>query len=162
MPLLVNIGHLEHKNVILEGELSPEELRIENVDELVHTPNPVKYRLEVQKLEGDILVHGELKLTLRCDCARCLASYPYQLNFPNWAAHLPLSGEDQLALDGDCVDLTPYIREDILLAFPQHPLCKEECGGLENLPAAEAKSAGKEEVQQPLSPWAELNKLKFK
>ena len=30
----------------------------------------------------------------------------------------------------DIIDLTEYIREDILLSFPQHYLCSEQCEGL--------------------------------
>ncbi len=33
-------------------------------------------------------------------------------------------------IKNDCVDLTPWVREDILLGFPQHPLCRPDCGGL--------------------------------
>ena len=51
-----------------------------------------------------------------------------------WIADLPLVGEEKVAVDNDCVDLTPYLREDILLAFPQHPLCEPDCRGLPKAP----------------------------
>ena len=32
--------------------------------------------------------------------------------------------------DGDEVDLTPLVQEQVLLALPTRPLCKEDCRGL--------------------------------
>lgn len=162
MPLLINLRHLEHKNLELKGELPAAELELEPLDELIHAPHPLQYQLEVQRLENDLLVHGELHLTLECECARCLKPFQHELDFDAWAVHLPLTGEEKIPTDGDSVDLTPYIREDILLAFPQHPLCESECDGLKNSPATGVKgSTGAEQIDETSSAWAELNKLKL-
>ncbi len=73
--------------------------------------------------------------------------------------HLPLEGEDKVAIDNDCVDLTPFVREDMLLEFPQHPLCKPDCAGLKK--KTKVRSAdGNEAVAKP-SVWTELDKLKL-
>jgi len=80
-----------------------------------------------------------------------------ELKLPGWAVHLPLEGEDKVPIDNDCVDLTPFIREDILLDFPQHPLCKPDCAGLKNKAAR-----GVEKAEKPAREvWAELDKLKL-
>jgi uncharacterized metal-binding protein YceD (DUF177 family) len=130
MPVLFNLRHLDEKNVHLKGEISAEELDIENLDELIHIPEPLSYDIELQKLEQAVLAQGTLSLMLRCECARCLKPHPHPLKVEHWACHLPLEGEDKVSVVNDCVDLTPYIREDIVLAFPQHPLCDPECRGL--------------------------------
>lgn len=161
MPLLVNLRHLEHKNLELKGELPAEDLDLEQVDELIHVPNPVQYDIEAQRLDGNLLVQGKLHLTLECECARCLKPFQHELDFDNWAVHLPLTGEDKVDSSGDSVDLTPYIREDILLAFPQHPLCESECGGLKNQPATGVNSTGADQIEETSSAWSELNKLKL-
>jgi len=60
------------------------------------------------------------------------------------------------------LDLTPYAREDILLAFPQHPLCDPGCRGLPQKSSGEpvnANNTGHNEAD--LSAWAELDKLKL-
>jgi uncharacterized metal-binding protein YceD (DUF177 family) len=52
------------------------------------------------------------------------------------------------------------MREDILLGFPQHPLCRPDCDGLKQAKVGKAqKVVGKEESKP--STWAELNKLKL-
>lgn len=162
MPLIINLRHLEHKNLELKGELPAKDLDLEQADELIHAPHPLQYELEVQRLENDLLVHGTLHLTLECECARCLKPFQHELDFDTWAVHLPLVGEEKIESDGDSVDLTPHIREDILLAFPQHPLCESECGGLKNRPATGAKdSTGADQTEETSSAWSELNKLKL-
>ena len=142
MPLLFNLRHLEHQDLTLEGELPVAELDLDGMDELIRVNRPVWHRLEVERHEQSVLVHGSLKLSLQCECARCLKAFEQRLEFPDWTCHLPLEGEDRVLIVNDCVDLTPYIREDILLAFPQHPLCESECCGLPAVPAGANQSSG--------------------
>jgi uncharacterized metal-binding protein YceD (DUF177 family) len=162
-PLHVNLRHLDTKDVDLEGVLSPEDLEIEGVDELIRFPEGVKYDLEAQRLEQNLLVTGNLQTTLQCECVRCLKRFNQPLELTDWICHLPLEGDDKVDVNGDLVDLTPYIREDILLAFPQHPLCDAECKGLPVGSAAKVKKASGEgkKIEEKSSPWAELNKLKL-
>ena len=160
MPLKFNIRHLEQKNVSLKGELATSELEIEQLDEVIHTRQPLFYDLEVQKLENALLVQGSLRLNLECECVRCLKVFRHQLALDAWACHLPLQGEDKVQMINDMVDLTPYIREDIVLSLPQHPLCEPECKGLQS-PLKGLASGGLEKQKPPPSAWAELNKLKL-
>src|SRR6266511_665327 len=122
MPLRFNIRHLEHKNLTLEGELAASELELNQVDELIHVSLPVQHHIELERHERSVLAQGFLKLTLECECSRCLKPFELFLELPDWTCLLPLEGEDKVLVTNDCVDLTPQIREDILLAFPQHPL----------------------------------------
>jgi uncharacterized protein len=161
VPLRFNLRHLEHQNLTLEGELAVAELDLDGMDELIRVNRPVWHRLEVERHEQGVLVHGSLKFSLLCECARCLKAFEQRLEFPDWTCHLPLEGEDKVLIANDCVDLTPYIREDILLAFPQHPLCESECRGLPAVPAGANQSSGASQTKTQVSAWAELNKLKL-
>jgi uncharacterized protein len=159
MPLSVNLRHLEADPLSLSGELSVEELDLDVRDEMLRPAGPLQYKLEVQKLDGGLLVQGALGLELDCQCVRCLKPFRSRLDLREWTRHMPLQGEEAVAINNDCVDLTPYIREDILLEFPQHPVCQPECGGLPS------RSVGKGKTTEPragASAWDELNKLKLK
>ena len=114
MPLTINLRHLEHSDLALKGELPAADLELDEVDELIHAPNPLHYELDVQRLEENLLVQGTLSLTAEFECARCLKPFSRKLEFDDWAVHLPLTGDDRVEIVGDCVDLTPHIREDIL------------------------------------------------
>ena len=162
MALLFNLRHLEDKNLRLKGELMAADLEVASIDEMIHVNHPLTYDLEAQQLDQAVLVQGSLALTLDCECVRCLKPFRLPLKLDHWACHIPLEGEDKAVVVNDCVDLTPYIREDIVLAFPQHPLCKPECSGLAGIQQQSEKSpgvAGKPEAAS--STWAALDKLKL-
>jgi uncharacterized protein len=162
MPLLVNLRHLEADDQTLEGELTAEELDLDPLDEAIRLTGPLRYRLEVQRMESGLLVRGSLRLPLECECVRCLKVFACKLDLSDWNLHLALEGEEAAPVSSDCVDLTPYIREDTLLEFPQHPLCDTECQGLQEINPSQAKSStsiGQPERGSPA--WDELNKLKF-
>jgi len=158
MGVTFNIRHVEQDDLDLKGELSADELHLDASDEVVHVTGPLRYDLTAQRLEGGILVSGSLNLGMKCDCVRCLKNFDCPLDLHDWTCHLPLVGEDAVKVDNDVVDLTPYIREDILLALPQHPLCKPECGGIE-MPSEHGHPGGKS--GQTPSAWDELDKLKL-
>jgi uncharacterized protein len=162
MPLVVNLRHLEAHNVELKGKLPVEELDLDLRDELICAEKPLSYDLEVQQLEEALLLQGRLRLPLRCQCVRCLKSFDYLLELGKWTLHLPLEGEEKAVVVNDCVDLTPYLREDILLEFPQHPLCETDCRGLPKIQSGKAnKTSGSGQTKQESSAWSELDKLKL-
>ena len=161
MAINVNLRHLEVKNVQLQGELPAQALDLDVRDELVEVRPPLKYDLEVQMIEHNLLIQGSLSLVLDCKCVRCLKPFQTTLKLDPWACHLELEGEEAVPVISDCVDLTPYIREDILLEFPQHPLCAAECRGLPKSLIGKGKKPSNASSEAGSSAWAELNKLKF-
>jgi len=159
--LSVNLRHLEARDVRLQGELPVAELDLEVHDPVIHPEQPLHYDLNVQKLSDGLLVTGSLLLVLECECVRCLKPFRHELKIAHWTRHLPFAGEEKVAVDNDGVDLTPYVREDILLEFPQHPLCKPDCRGLEKISGGKTRAGSRRRDDPIASPWAELNKLKL-
>jgi uncharacterized protein len=161
MRIPINLRQLETKTVALKGELNPSELELEELDELIHVSETLKYDLEAEKIDQSVLVQGTLTLPLDCECARCLRPVRHLIEFAPWICHIPLEGPDKAEVINDSVDLTPYIREDILLEFPQHPLCEPDCGGLPAENAGTARQSNDTSQNPESSPWSELNKLKL-
>lgn len=144
---------MEAHEVHLKGELPVDELDFGLRDEMMAPRDPLHYDLRVEKVADSLLVQGKLALTLNCQCVRCLKPFDKTIKLEDWTLHLPLEGEDAVSVDNDCVDLTPSAREDMLLEFPQHPLCGPDCRGLgENR---------RENAQTKPSAWNELDKLNF-
>ncbi len=159
MALLINLRDIEDEDAELAGELSIEELEFDFTDEVIHFAKPLTYQLTAQSLPDAVLVRGKLRLVLDCECVRCMKPVEYPLEFPDWACHLPTTGEEKVPINMGSVDLTPYIREDMVLAFPQHPLCREDCPGLapkQPKPAVDMSADGEKK-----SPWDQLNQLKL-
>ena len=156
--LKVNLRHLQEHGLHLQDELPVADLDLGVKDELIRADQPLRYDLSVELLHRALLVTGTLELPLDCECARCLKPFTTILRLSGWALHLPLDGEDHAVVENDCVDLTPFVREDILLDFPQHPLCRPDCAGLKSKTARKAKA-----VERPAPDvWAKLDKLKLK
>jgi uncharacterized metal-binding protein YceD (DUF177 family) len=160
MPLLINLRHLEKQDLTLDGELPAAELDLELGDEMIRLTQPLTYRIVVQQLEENVLVRGRIVLPLDCQCVRCLKPFTSRLELPGWTCLVLLSGEDKTPVIGDSVDLTPFLREDILLELPQHPLCKPDCGGLKKPEVRKSKKSGPG-TSKDLSAWTDLDKLKF-
>ncbi len=153
MSLKVNLRHLAAHELHLEGDLPVADLDFGMADEMIRAEKPLHYDVRVEAVAHGILAQGRLKLTLDCQCVRCLKSFEKTIELPDWTLHLPLEGEEKAAVDNDCVDLTPYVREDMLLEFPQHPRCSADCAGL-------SKKRRNEAEPRP-STWKDLDKLNF-
>jgi uncharacterized protein len=158
MPLLVNVQELEHQDGRLSGELPVEDLDLEVHDDAIHPAETLTYDLNLQLMQDAILVRGEVVMPLECRCVRCLEPFVYRVEFPDWICHVPISGAEKAPVVKGFVDLTPYLREDILLAFPQHPLCRKDCPGLSTRDSKPPETGGHEESS---SPWDKLNQLKL-
>lgn len=157
----INIRHLEHNNVTLQGQVTPEEMDIESFDQVIDPRHPLSYEAEAQQVEDGIIVTGSLSLPLTCYCVRCLKEHIQTVEIPDWTLHLSFEGEEAVPINNDVVDLTPYAREDILLEFPQHPLCDPECRGISGPLPVNSNEALANQVSSGSSTWAELNKLKL-
>jgi len=162
-PLAVSLRQLEQDDAVtLQGDIDADQLQIESFDEVIEIAGPLRYELTAE-LHGDaLLVMGDLGLPLKCTCVRCLRSFPYEVELDGWSSLTPLGGEEGLQIAGDWVDLTPLLRNDVVLAFPQHPLCEPECSGLPTPKpggqfAPGTDSAGGESASQ----WAALDQLKL-
>ena len=157
----VNLRHLESQTIRLQGDLPAAELDFGVHDEMIRTEKPLCYDLTVERLDDGLLLTGSLRLVLDCQCVRCLKPFERELALEDWTCHLPLAGEEKVRVENDYVDLTPFVREDMLLEFPQHPLCKPDCAGLGKIGKGRAGKAARENELEP-SAWAELDKLKLK
>jgi len=161
MPLLINLRHLERHETVLRGELAAAELEIETLDPLIRVSQPLRYDCQAELLDNGLLLRGTLELALDCDCVRCLKPVVHVVRLTDWTCLVPLTGEEAVAREGDFVDLTPLIREDILLAFPQHPLCEPECPGLTQADRGKAKNQSGTTAARSSSAWSTLDKLEL-
>lgn len=89
----------------------------------------------------DLFLDGQVSVPIEGQCARCLESYTFELDAPFSFVLVPRSGtfgeaepgvEDaELSFyEGDEIDLSPLLREQMLLALPTQALCRPDCRGL--------------------------------
>ena len=154
----IHLRQIPDDGLHLEGEENQDILELPS-EESVRLLGPVRYSLDLGLDADGLWATGELFADVELRCVRCLEAFPFPLHVPDVALQIERPPTET-------VDLTPYLREDILLALPAYPHCdwsgERVCPG--RLEAQEEaapleESAGRSDSQPP-SAWATLDQLK--
>lgn len=130
---------------------------------------PIRVHLKLSRSGRTILVESRIRAEAEFSCDRCLDRFSSVLDSTYKTTLKPkpqvsLQGEVELERDsletdfyeGDEIDLTPILQDQILLALPTKSLCRQECRGLcqrcgKNLNLGNCECAG-EEIDPRLQP----------
>ena len=103
---------------------------------------PLRVTLSYYRAGSEIFVSGTLEAVTTAACSRCAEEFdlPSYRHFRYVLAAQAMGDKKDFALraedlefsfyHGDEIDLSPLIREQVLLALAERPLCREECRGL--------------------------------
>jgi uncharacterized protein len=118
-----------HKNIDLVVDGS----EVFSLSQDIRIDNPINVK-GVLSLSGDILhFDGQIKCDAILQCSRCTEEFVYSVDIE---AHEEFSHNDEneddniIFIEGDKIDITEIIENNILLALPIKPLCSESCKGL--------------------------------
>ena len=158
MSINVHLEQLEEQDLQFVGELPAAalNLKLDSEESLIHSADTLKYQLKATHTDDNLIIQGQLEIDLACDCARCLKPFTHNVDFSRWTCVLPLKGPDAIEVNGEHVDLTPWIREDILLGLPQHPLCGSACQGL----VLQQEDPPETDADEPSADWSKLDEWK--
>lgn len=106
-----------------------------------HFPPFLGVELVCYRSGRELFFQGSFGGTIEGCCGRCLSSYSFpierRLDFvltpDSFVAETKELNRDDTGLSfytGDEIDLSPFIREQVLLALPMRPLCRDGCRGL--------------------------------
>jgi uncharacterized metal-binding protein YceD (DUF177 family) len=141
--------HLEGEEDCPLNELAAQDIRC---------IGPLHYNLDLGVSDGALWANGAITQKVELRCVACLEKFEHEISVPAFALHTELHGPET-------VDITPFMREDILLNLPAYPRCDRDggraCKGpkvttAETIPES-AAGAGKREHD-----WGELNKLNLR
>jgi len=135
-----------------EEDLDPAFLELDPSEAEATTPVHCAFDIG---LSGDgMFATGRISVGLRQTCVKCLRPFETTLVVPDFGTQIELDGRES-------ADLTPEIREDILLVLPSHPRC--DADGSTKCPATfrSAPAAPLTEEVEP-STWDALDQLKPK
>jgi uncharacterized metal-binding protein YceD (DUF177 family) len=155
--LIFELIDLPPEGVNIRGSISFAELDIAD-EERFSFPESLNYDLSLAPCGGkSVLLRGQLQATMTIVCDRCNAPGKLALAVDD-VCH---SYEDAY---GRVIDLTPDIREDILIAFPQKFLCHSNCPGLcvhcgQNLREGSCDCAARMSPSVVDDPWRDLERL---
>lgn len=122
---------------------------------------PIDIQLQLESVISGLEVTGSLEAGWRGSCRRCLEpiEQTVQQDLREMFSTAPTDEETYPILDGE-VDLTPMVRDCLVLALPIAPLCSADCAG----PAPDAYPMNQPEPSSedhPKDPrWAALDALR--
>jgi uncharacterized metal-binding protein YceD (DUF177 family) len=147
----VHLKQIPAEGIHLEGKEKGDIFELE--DDQVRPIGTVEYSLDIGMSGSSLFATGEIGADFELVCVSCLKRFVYPVHIRNFAIQIELSGTE-------LVDLTPWLREDILLALPAHARCdwdrKTVCTG----PKTEYRNFGQE--PNGSHAWDILDELKLK
>ncbi len=128
-PLLVNAAELLRQ----PGSRRQIDLAVPLADVDVHDrrlAGDVAVDVTLTSSLDDIVVAGKLRVAWSDECRRCLRPLSQELVADVEERYAPGGGDDAFPIEHGQLDLAPMVREEVLLAIPDAPLCRPECAGL--------------------------------
>jgi uncharacterized protein len=109
--------------------------------------SPVAIELHLMPMPDFIRVQGRIEITVRQACVRCLESFKNRIKSGftlNYSKEIPadLHHNDKAGIEltaqqigmifyaGDEIDFADALQEQVVLALPYQPICREDCKGL--------------------------------
>lgn len=145
----VHLKQIPTEGLHLEGE---EECPIPELEtDGVRCAGLLHYDINIGVSGGALWARGSLSQPVELRCVSCLEKFVHEIQVPAFAVHTDLHGPES-------VDLTPFMREDLLLNLPPHPHCDRDGSGVCKAKHIEIT----EQDTQRKSDWSALDKLKLK
>jgi uncharacterized protein len=127
-----------HKDVPVQIQLDPVEIGGQEI----RFDEPFTGRAEIWNSGENLLVRAKLAGEAQVPCSRCLTTFSigFKVSFDEqFVEGLPDEDDDEAEAleertvtyyEGDEIDLTESLRDNVLLELPMKPLCRVDCKGL--------------------------------
>ena len=121
--LIVDVARLDAAGESFAGETDDGSLDLD-VAPLCQPQGGIRYDVHVEQIDRELLARGRVAQTFQCRCSRCAEPFALEVVEPHFFADYPAEAGTEY------VDLTPEMREAIILALPGYPVCRDDCRGL--------------------------------
>lgn len=148
--IAVHLQQVPPEGLHLEGE---DDAGFLDLGEIRAEPaGPVNYNLDVGLSGGGLFATGRVSVPVRMTCVACLQPFVLEAVVDPFAAQVEIDGRE-------LVDLTPWVREELLLALPEHPRCDSLSD--QRCPYTQPETGGSGHPANAESAWDQLDKLKI-
>jgi uncharacterized protein len=138
MDLQINVGNLPKHGNVLNLIVKKEDISIREI------VGDVSLTLEIHKIGNSYEVQGFMEYDLSLTCSRCLKEIKqhkkcdFRLEFKEKSdvdinrkfKIEPEEIENDYLVVKNCLNLGPFLHDELILSLPKKPLCNEECRGL--------------------------------
>ena len=139
--MIVDLTTIKGANSEFDLTIEPSEIDLD--DETVKLKTSVRVAGKIKKGIVQTDVAGTIAATVEVECVRCLQPVEKILDIPFSAAFVTEENYTQATeaelkesdlevsiYEGDRIDLTELVREQLLLALPEQVFCRKDCKGL--------------------------------
>ncbi|HLM59440.1 MAG TPA: DUF177 domain-containing protein, partial [Pyrinomonadaceae bacterium] len=139
--MIVDLTTIKDRETAFDFSLEPSDIDLESESERLTGVVKVAGKVKKGIVQADVA--GKIATAVEMECNRCLSPVEKSLDFEFNAAFITPENytqekEAELKTDdlevsifeGDKLDLTELVREQILLNLPLQVLCREDCQGL--------------------------------
>ena len=144
----IHLKQIPPEGLHLEGD---EECPIPELEtEGIRCAGPLHYSIDLGVTSGALWASGSLSQAVELGCVACLEKFVHEIQVPAFAIHTELPGPET-------IDLTPFMREDLLLNLPAHPHCDRDGGRV----CTPRQIENSDQDPNRKSDWSALDKLKL-
>ena len=144
----IHLKQIPPQGLHLDGD---EDCPLHNLEtEGIRCAGQLHYSIDLGIAGGALWARGSLSQPVELSCVSCLEKFVHEIKVPAFAVHTDLHGPET-------VDLTPFVREDLLLNLPAHPRCDTD--GNRVCKVKQSKPV-EEDIKRTLD-WSALDKLKL-
>ncbi len=141
--MVISLRELELRSVRFSVDLPPGELTFGGELKQISVLHSDGIAELVNEILGEIRIRGNLTVSMRAQCDRCLEDASVDLDRSFNLVYVPFAaatkgGEDSIDeaaaeigyYEGSGLDLNSVLQEVVLLALPMQVICRETCKGI--------------------------------
>lgn len=119
-PMKIHVNRIPFEGLREQASYDPTALDLDRFD--VHLQPPIDVSSFISKADNEVVVQAAIRCAVQLSCARCLEPFDSTLETDATLSYA--------AQPTDVLDITEDIRQEIILAYPMIPVCRESCKGL--------------------------------
>ena len=116
----IHVNRVPEEGLREHATYNPAALDMERDD--VRLPQPFEVDAFLTRAARELVVQADIRCPMHLVCSRCLAE------FDSTVATTALF--NYAVQPTDVVDITDDVRQEIMLAYPMFPVCRQDCKGL--------------------------------
>ena len=153
--LQIDLRSVDVEEMEFSGEIPPQVFEMEK-DTLSQPESGLRYEVLAQVAGKELIVQGRLDADFKVLCAKCGEFFSTSVRAPAFLRTYDLSEGIEI------LDLTPDLREDLLLELPAYPACAEAASGTcPNLRQVKTITKQPDEDAPGGNPWGALDNIQL-
>ncbi len=117
----ITVNRIPFEGLREEGTYDPDALDLERFD--IHSEDAVAVSAFFTRAAREVVVLADIRCVVRLSCGRCLESFERPIQTSATLSY-------EIVQPTDVIDITEDVRQEIILAYPMIPVCREACKGL--------------------------------